>query len=249
MKRYFKPRVESSSLLSSSKPEWTVKIGDFGLATVSTSSWLQRSNASALHKPTGSILWMAPEIITQRVENPYTQKSDVYSYAVVLYELFSGALPYANKEQNMILFLVGSGRLKLNPKEAVKDDTPQEIIDLIVTCSQYDREQRFDFIRINEILRKIKLINSQIMIQNKSLVRSQSVPNLNTSSKSSDLSDINLSEDYDLSQNEDEEEEEYDDDLMNGMEIINQVSPQSSLVAVASPSTFSQLSQNEFIYE
>ena len=79
--------------------KWTVKIGDFGLATVK-STWTQSS--AKTNQPTGSILWMAPEVITQKVPDPYTQRSDVYSYAVVLYELVTGHLPYLHKEQNMV---------------------------------------------------------------------------------------------------------------------------------------------------
>ena len=72
------------------------------MATVSNSSWMQKSNSVHSKQPTGSILWMAPEVITQRVENPYTQKSDVYSYAVLLYELFTGQLPHLQKHQNIV---------------------------------------------------------------------------------------------------------------------------------------------------
>lgn len=79
--------------------KWIVKIGDFGLATVK-SAWVQNSPKS--NQPTGSILWMAPEVITQKVPDPYTAKSDVYSYAVVLYELVTNMLPYGGKEQNMV---------------------------------------------------------------------------------------------------------------------------------------------------
>ena len=44
----------------------------------------------------------APEVIKQKVDDPYTHKSDVYSFAVVLYELVTGHLPYLQKEQNMV---------------------------------------------------------------------------------------------------------------------------------------------------
>jgi len=124
--------------------KWTVKIGDFGLATVK-SKWTQ--SFTKTNQPTGSILWMAPEVITQKVSDPYTQKSDVYSYAVVLYELMTGHLPYPKKEQNMILFLVGSGRLKLNVDDA-RSDTPLEMKDLIRTCSEYDRDKRLNFVQV-----------------------------------------------------------------------------------------------------
>ena len=124
--------------------KWTVKIGDFGLATVK-STWTP--NTVRTNQPTGSILWMAPEVIKQKVTDPYTQKSDVYSYSVVLYELFSGQLPYQHKEQNMILFLVGSGRLRPNAEDC-KSDTPIEIKELIRVCSEHDRDNRLDFVQV-----------------------------------------------------------------------------------------------------
>ena len=60
---------------------------------------------------------------------------------------------------------------------------------------EYLKSFYFNFkkIKINEMLRKIKLINQKM--PKTQLIRSRSMPNLNTSSKSSDISDINLSED------------------------------------------------------
>lgn len=72
-----------------------------------------------------------------------------------------------------ILFLVGSGRLKLNPEDS-REDTPQDLKDLIISCSQYDRNKRYDFVEINEILKKTRLIKTK---SNK-LQRAQSVPNV-----------------------------------------------------------------------
>ena len=49
---------------------------------------------------------MAPEVIRMKDENPYSFQSDVYAFGVVLYELFSGQLPYShisNKDQVRIL--------------------------------------------------------------------------------------------------------------------------------------------------
>ncbi len=49
-----------------------------------------------------SDIYQAPEVITQKLEDPYSTKSDVYSYAVVLYEMITGKLPFMKKEQNMV---------------------------------------------------------------------------------------------------------------------------------------------------
>lgn len=45
---------------------------------------------------------MAPEVIRMDEPAPYTFRSDVYAYGIVLYELCAGELPYAhfnNKDQ------------------------------------------------------------------------------------------------------------------------------------------------------
>lgn len=76
--------------------DWIVKIGDFGLATVK-SRWNESSSGGQKRQqPTGSILWMAPEVIRMRDETPYSALSDVYSFGVVIYELVTGKLPYSH---------------------------------------------------------------------------------------------------------------------------------------------------------
>ena len=150
--------------------KWTVKIGDFGLATVKTA--LEEENSKRC-QPTGSILWMPPEVIKQKVCDPYTPMSDVYSFGVVLYELVTGMLPFENKEQSMILFLVGSGRLKLNINEC-REDTPQLVRDLLKSCTEYDRDKRPLFVQINQILGQVKCD----YVPDCDLKRSQSVPNI-----------------------------------------------------------------------
>lgn len=86
--------------------KWTVKIGDFGLATVKSMDSEENSqNVNNSKRPTGSVLWMAPEVINQKVKDPYTQKADVYSFSVVLYELMTSSLPFQSfqhKEPNMV---------------------------------------------------------------------------------------------------------------------------------------------------
>ncbi|XP_077540468.1 serine/threonine kinase raf oncogene isoform X2 [Haemaphysalis longicornis] len=116
----------------------TVKIGDFGLATVKA-RW---SGSQPFSQPTGSILWMAPEVIRMKDPNPYSFQSDVYAFGIVLYELITGQLPYAhinNKDQ--ILFMVGHGLLRPDLSIARKD-TPKALIRFTEDCIKFNRDER-----------------------------------------------------------------------------------------------------------
>ncbi|XP_070394313.1 serine/threonine-protein kinase A-Raf isoform X2 [Dermacentor albipictus] len=116
----------------------TVKIGDFGLATVKA-RW---SGSQPFSQPTGSILWMAPEVIRMKDPNPYSFQSDVYAFGIVLYELITGQLPYShinNKDQ--ILFMVGHGLLRPDLSIARKD-TPKALIRFTEDCIKFNRDER-----------------------------------------------------------------------------------------------------------
>ncbi|XP_037038545.1 raf homolog serine/threonine-protein kinase Raf isoform X2 [Bradysia coprophila] len=116
----------------------TVKIGDFGLATAKA-RW---SGEKAANQPTGSILWMAPEVIRMEEQNPYSFQSDVYAFGIVMYELLSEQLPYNhinNKDQ--ILFMVGRGLLRPDISK-VRSDCPQALKRLAEDCIKFNRDER-----------------------------------------------------------------------------------------------------------
>ncbi|XP_025094528.1 serine/threonine-protein kinase A-Raf-like isoform X2 [Pomacea canaliculata] len=115
-----------------------VKIGDFGLATVKT-RW---SGSHQFQQPSGSILWMAPEVIRMKEQNPYTFQSDVYAFGIVMYELATGELPYTNiNNKDQILFMVGKGYLRPDISHC-RSDTPKQFKRLIQDCVQFVREER-----------------------------------------------------------------------------------------------------------
>lgn len=159
----------------------TVKIGDFGLATVKT-RW---SGSHQVEQPSGSILWMAPEVIRMEDNNPYSFQSDVYSYGIVLYELMTGELPYsqiANRDQ--IIFMVGRGYLSPDLSKLFKN-CPKAMKRLVADCIKKSKDERPLF---PQILSSIELLQHALPKIN----RSASEPSLHRASHTEDINTCTL---------------------------------------------------------
>ncbi|XP_023379006.1 serine/threonine-protein kinase A-Raf isoform X4 [Pteropus vampyrus] len=125
----------------------TVKIGDFGLATVKT-RW---SGAQPLEQPSGSVLWMAAEVIRMQDPNPYSFQSDVYAYGVVLYELMTGSLPYSHiGSRDQIIFMVGRGYLSPDLSK-ISSNCPKAMRRLLSDCLKFQREERPLFPQVGRV--------------------------------------------------------------------------------------------------
>ncbi|XP_015788884.1 raf homolog serine/threonine-protein kinase Raf [Tetranychus urticae] len=146
----------------------TVKIGDFGLATVKT-KW---NGSQQFNQPTGSILWMAPEVIRMKDANPFSFQSDVYAFGIVMFELFTQQLPYSNiNNKDQILFMVGRGILRPDLTKCRKD-TPKAVIRLIEDCITFAKEDRPLF---RQILASLESLSRSLP----KIHRSTSEPTLN----------------------------------------------------------------------
>ncbi|XP_053096540.1 raf-1 proto-oncogene, serine/threonine kinase a isoform X2 [Pangasianodon hypophthalmus] len=159
----------------------TVKIGDFGLATVKA-RW---SGSHQVEHPSGSILWMSPEVIRMQDNNPYSFQSDVYSYGIVLYELMTGELPYshiANRDQ--IIFMVGRGYLSPDLTKLYKS-CPKAMKRLVADCIKKSKEERPLF---PQILSSIELLQHALPKIN----RSASEPSLHRATHTEDINSCTL---------------------------------------------------------
>ncbi|XP_031754389.1 serine/threonine-protein kinase B-raf isoform X2 [Xenopus tropicalis] len=146
----------------------TVKIGDFGLATVK-SRW---SGSHQFEQLSGSILWMAPEVIRMQDNNPYSFQSDVYAFGIVLYELMTGQLPYSNiNNRDQIIFMVGRGYLSPDFSK-VRSNCPKAMKRLMADCLKKKRDERPLF---PQILASIELLARSLP----KIHRSASEPSLN----------------------------------------------------------------------
>ncbi|XP_069823441.1 serine/threonine-protein kinase B-raf isoform X2 [Dendropsophus ebraccatus] len=146
----------------------TVKIGDFGLATVK-SRW---SGSHQFEQLSGSILWMAPEVIRMQDKNPYSFQSDVYAFGIVLYELMTSQLPYQNiNNRDQIIFMVGRGYLSPDLSK-VRSNCPKAMKRLMADCLKKKRDERPLF---PQILASIELLARSLP----KIHRSASEPSLN----------------------------------------------------------------------
>lgn len=121
----------------------TVKIADFGVARVMDSTGVMTAE-------TGTYRWMAPEVIEH---NPYGQKADVFSFAIVLWELLTCKVPYS--EMTPLQAAVGVVQKGLRPP--MPPSAPPALAELMQQCWQRKPDDRPSFeeakVRMEEIWR------------------------------------------------------------------------------------------------
>lgn len=112
----------------------TVKIADFGMSQDIYSTDYYRVGGAALLP----VRWMPPEAI---VYGKFTVESDVWSFGVVLWEIFSFAMqPYFGFSNEEVVDAVRRGRLLSCP-----DGCPPQIYSLMKECWNMEPEERPSF--------------------------------------------------------------------------------------------------------
>ena len=71
---------------------------------------------------------MAPEVLNNK---PYTHKADVYSFAIVLYEIITWKTPYLGKQPMQVVMAVVNDNARPD-LSYVPSDCPKELIALMV---------------------------------------------------------------------------------------------------------------------
>ncbi|KAL8518645.1 hypothetical protein ACS0TY_009842 [Phlomoides rotata] len=124
-----------------------LKVGDFGLSKIIR---VQHSHdVYKLTGETGSYRYMAPEVFKHR---KYDKKVDVFSFAMILYEMLEGDSPMSNYEPYEAARYVAEGH---RPMLRAKGFIPC-LRELIEQCWAADMNERPSFLEILRKLEKIK---------------------------------------------------------------------------------------------
>ncbi|XP_059317296.1 serine/threonine-protein kinase VIK isoform X1 [Lycium ferocissimum] len=124
-----------------------LKVGDFGLSKL-----IRVQSSHDVYKmtgETGSYRYMAPEVFKHR---KYDKKVDVFSFAMILYEMLEGDPPLSHYEPYEAAKYVAEGH---RPMFRAKGFTP-ELKELVEQCWAPDMNQRPSFLDILKRLEKIK---------------------------------------------------------------------------------------------
>jgi serine/threonine protein kinase len=106
------------------------KLTDFGLAKIK--SHTRRTTTAVAGTAKGTIAWMAPEQFKRKAE--YNRQTDIYSYAMVLWELASRKVPYEEAPSaELIMQWIKDGE-----QEDIPGDCPPSFAKLIKWC--WDKE-------------------------------------------------------------------------------------------------------------
>ncbi|XP_076907326.1 serine/threonine-protein kinase STY13-like [Bidens hawaiensis] len=136
--------LKSDNLLISA--DRSIKIADFGVARIEVQT-------EGMTPETGTYRWMAPEMIQHR---PYTQKVDVYSFGIVLWELITGMLPFQNMTAVQAAFAV----VNKGVRPTIPNDCLPVLSQIMTRCWDGNSDVRPSF---TEVVRMLEHAETEVM--------------------------------------------------------------------------------------
>jgi serine/threonine protein kinase len=133
------------------------KVADFGLAREKAQTFV-----SGVTSQRGTLPWIAPEIL--RTPDAVTEAADVYSFAIVMWELWTGREPWENTNFHALMLQLANPELKLRPPipgsdewEGPEGSAPPELApgwrNLMERCWEEDPNNRPPFTQVVKELR------------------------------------------------------------------------------------------------
>jgi len=115
-------------LISDDHKVW---IADFGL-----SKYLEQSPTSTVNR--GNVRWMAPELLEHEIPRgdltPYTEATDIYSFAMTTIEIYTGLPPFPHLRHDVEAALSRRGRPDRPVENGFSHCIDDEVWDIIQEC-------------------------------------------------------------------------------------------------------------------
>ena len=143
-----------------------VQIMDFGLAKLRASG----SRITRLTKEgstVGTAGYMSPEQVQGQEAD---HRSDIFSLGVMLYELFTGELPFKGVHETALIYEIVN--VDAAPMSSVKNDIDPELDRIVLECLQKDPDERYNAVKdIAKDLKRFKRESSKARLSRSFPVR------------------------------------------------------------------------------